>query len=681
VVIIDKETVLDAPRFLKVLQQARVTVLESVPSLMTAFLDTFTQGAGNTLSSLRWMIPTGEALTMALVQDWFRHFPHIPMVNAYGPTEASDDVTHHILTAPPADSRQGIPIGKPLQNLHIYVLDKHLGLCPVGVRGEICVAGIGVGKGYWQNPEKTAAAFVANPFLPEIGGDGDYAVLYKTGDIGYYRPDGVIECLGRIDHQVKIRGNRIELGEIESLLKKHETVKDAVVTALEDSMGSKFLCAYIVPFDHTLFETERLKTFITQFLPDYMVPQVFITLEALPLNSSGKIDRKRLPAPEMQAGIREYTPPANPVEETLQQIWEEVLGIKDRHISMNDDFFALGGHSLSAARAISRINRVLDVHIPLIEIFQQKSLRSLAAFIMKTGKMIPQVDNEKLVLLRKGESGQNLFLIHDGSGDVEAYNQWCRQLGDTYNYWGIRVHTGQRDQYHPRNISIPGLAVEYLGIIKSVQPQGPYRLGGWSLGGTIVFEIVRQMEQQGEQVEFCALIDTPPPNVEIAGDEKEFTLVSEVKWLDERLAGQNLKAKLAEARDLKHLWDILVHIQVDAPAIRALLPADLAEGIPNLEQLAVKEIIYYFNLLRTLDQARNNYIPAGKIAVPVHFFAAQSGPLEQAEVWNMYLEKPLQYYPVQGDHFSIFASPYVSAFAEKFQEVLGNESCRKENRK
>ncbi|MCP5050715.1 MAG: amino acid adenylation domain-containing protein, partial [bacterium] len=234
--IIDREVVFEPGIFLRVLREGRISILESVPSLMTVFLDTLEYERDVALKHLRWMILTGEPLTLRLVHQWCRHYPGIKLLNAYGPTEASDDVTHHVVNGPPPGIRGSVPIGKPLQNLHIYILDRHLSLCPIGVRGEICVAGIGVGKGYWKDAEKTERSFIPNPFLDKIG-DMDFKDLYKTGDIGYFRPDGTIECLGRLDQQVKIRGNRVELGEIEAQLLAHREVKDVLVTTGENEDG------------------------------------------------------------------------------------------------------------------------------------------------------------------------------------------------------------------------------------------------------------------------------------------------------------------------------------------------------------------------------------------------------------------------------------------------------------
>ncbi|MCU0287690.1 MAG: amino acid adenylation domain-containing protein, partial [Acidobacteria bacterium] len=296
--IIDKGTILDSLKFSRTLQINHVTILESVPSLVMAFLEGGLKGKLN----LKWMLSTGEPLTPALVQKWYRHYPAVKLVNAYGPTEASDDITHYIVpvdfsTAQGSEGSGnsggsgGVPIGKPLQNLRIYILDKYLSLCPTGVRGEICVAGIGVGKGYWKDNEKTKAAFMPNPYA--LDNEGDYKILYKTGDLGYFHPDGHLECLGRLDTQVKIRGNRIELGEIENRLLAHEAVKEVLVmvratttstsTGKEHTPGenlNKYLCAYLV-LNHEI-PVSQLKTYLAGQLPDYMVPSYFIPLEKFP---------------------------------------------------------------------------------------------------------------------------------------------------------------------------------------------------------------------------------------------------------------------------------------------------------------------------------------------------------------------------------------------------------------
>ncbi len=392
--IIDKEVVLEPRRFLQVLQRGCVTILESVPSLMTAFLETAAHGRENVkaLGSLKWMIPTGEPLGPRLVKEWYRHYPGIPLMNAYGPTEASDDVTHYIVNdLPPGNENQiTIPIGKPLQNLHIYILDEHLSLCPVGVRGEICVSGIGVGKGYWKDAQKTKHSFIPNPFLDEIN-DMDFKLLYKTGDVGYFHADGTIECLGRKDHQVKIRGNRIELGEIERHLLEHEGINDAVVMARTGESGETYLCAYIVPQPSPssyLLETSEIREYLLKYLPDYMVPPYFVSMDRIPLTPNGKIDRKVLPEPGIKDGVvSTYIPPRNEVEQTLVKIWSELLLGGDApdasigSIGIDDNFFELGGHSLKATLMTAKIHQKLDVRLPLAEIFRTPTIRGLSTTI------------------------------------------------------------------------------------------------------------------------------------------------------------------------------------------------------------------------------------------------------------------------------------------------------------
>lgn len=377
--IVDKETVLEPWNFFQVLRKGRVSILESVPSLMTAFLETVVQENAGELKHLRWMIPTGEPLTPSLVREWYRHFHCIPLLNAYGPTEASDDVTHYRVPVLFSETQSTIPIGNPLQNLHIYILDRHLALCPVGIRGEICVAGVGIGKGYWQNVEKTQASFIPNPFLDKIK-DPDFAVLYQTGDIGYFREDGSIECLGRFDYQVKIRGNRIELEEIERRLIINKNIKDAVVVCKVNGHGDKYLCAYIVleKNNRGMPEHRELREYLSQTLPDYMIPAYFVPLDAIPVTPNGKIDRKALPEPQIETVEGAYIGPRNKVEESFVEIWTEVLGIEKDMIGIDSNFFQLGGNSLNAMILVSKIYKTLDVKLTLVDLFKTPYIRELA---------------------------------------------------------------------------------------------------------------------------------------------------------------------------------------------------------------------------------------------------------------------------------------------------------------
>jgi acyl carrier protein len=282
-----------------------------------------------------------------------------------------------------------VPLGRPLPNTQIYLLDPHLQPVPVGVAGEIYIGGAGVARGYLNQPELTAERFITNPFS-----NNPEARLYKTGDLACYQPDGTIEFLGRIDNQVKIRGYRIELGEIEAVLSKHPAVRSTVVLAREDEPGNKRLVAYVVPYQEQASKTAELRHLLQQQLPEYMVPSAFVLLKTLPLTANGKVDRQALPAPDRERPELEETfvAPRTPAEEVLAGIWAEVLGLE--RIGIDDNFFELGGHSLLATQVMSRLRTALQVEIPLRQFFDSPTVAGLAAIV--TQKLAEQTDSELL---------------------------------------------------------------------------------------------------------------------------------------------------------------------------------------------------------------------------------------------------------------------------------------------
>ena len=350
-----------------------------MPSLLRALLSE-AQRTDFGLSRLRYLVTTGEALGPELVRQWLKLKPEVPLVNAYGPTECSDDVTHHVIEiAPPAEATR-MPIGRPVQNMKMYVLDRKLELVPVGVPGELYVGGDGVGRGYWGDVEQTSQSFLPNPFSGLEG-----SRLYKTGDLMQYQPDGTIEFLGRMDHQVKVRGFRIELGEIETLLNSHSAVKQAVVIASEAGGAESRLVAYIVYKEQGTPGAE-LREFLKERLPEYMLPAVFVALDAMPLTSTGKVDRKALPSSigvAQESNQRTYVTPQTPTETKVAQIWSEVLRVE--RVGSTDNFFDLGGHSLLATQVISRLRGAFGVEILLRNVFEAPTVSSLAARIELAG--------------------------------------------------------------------------------------------------------------------------------------------------------------------------------------------------------------------------------------------------------------------------------------------------------
>ncbi len=389
-VIVDTESGFIPEKLFKVLQEKSITVVELVPAVFGGLIDYICQLPEDKrhLPDLKWMMVVGEPVSVKRVNQWLSLYPAIRIADAYGPTEAADDITQFIIDQPLPENQRTVSIGQPLTNLNIYILDREMQLVPIGFPGEICVSGIGVGDGYWQNPEKTKLSFVPNPFpsptkeLPE----GNPDLMYKTGDLGRWLPDGNIEFLGRIDNQVKIRGFRVELEEIEAMLRQHSSVRETVVIVLENN-DDKRLVAYIVPQAESSADlVSELRRLLKQRLPQHMMPSAFMLLDELPLAPSGKVDRRALPAPDFTQLQSENTfvAASTPIQEMLTGIWAEVLSLEK--VGIHDNFFELGGHSLLATRVISKVRQVFEVELPLRRLFEQPTIAGLATVIEKAIK-------------------------------------------------------------------------------------------------------------------------------------------------------------------------------------------------------------------------------------------------------------------------------------------------------
>src|ERR1051326_2652740 len=372
-------------------ERQQISILESVPSVLRAMIDFLesTRLPRPELAALRWLIATGEALTADLCRRWMSLYPAMPLMNAYGPTECSDDVTHHVIGAgsvtkvphsgSPTELRQdqkSIPIGRAIGNTSLYVLDANMRPVPIGVCGELYVGGVGVGRGYLADGPRTAEAFVPDPFSGKAG-----ARLYRTGDVARYLPDGTLEFLGSRDHQVKMRGYRIELGEIEAVLGQHPGVRECVALAREDAPGQRHLVAYIVGQTELPASTEQLQRLAKEMLPDYMVPSAFVFLETLPLTPNGKLDRRGAPAPREHQLIADtaYVAPRTPVEAKLAEMWSQLLGVE--RVGIHDNFFEVGGHSLLVTKAVARIRDLFEVELPLRLLFKVSTIAELAQAI------------------------------------------------------------------------------------------------------------------------------------------------------------------------------------------------------------------------------------------------------------------------------------------------------------
>ncbi|WP_426616875.1 condensation domain-containing protein, partial [Ralstonia pseudosolanacearum] len=393
------------------IEQAGITTLHFVPSMLQLFLDQVEAGR---CQGLRRMLCSGEALPHALQQRSLARFPHSELHNLYGPTEAAIDVTAWRCNA---ESHPGVvPIGRPIANTQMYVLDGHQQPVPLGVTGEIYIGGIGVARGYLNRPELTAERFVVNPFH----GEGRER-MYRTGDLGRWLPDGSLEYQGRADAQVKLRGFRIELGEIEARLSQCAGVSEAVVAVREDVPGEQRLVVYYVSGE--AIEAQTLREQLQASLPEYMVPAAYVRLERLPLTPNGKLDRKGLPAPEGQAyASTAYEAPQGEVEQTLAGIWQTLLGVE--RVGRHDDFFALGGHSLQAVRLVAQVRTQLGAELGLTELFAQPSLSAVAQAIVRgQGSALPAITvADRSGPLPLSFAQQRLWFLAQMEGGSEAYH-------------------------------------------------------------------------------------------------------------------------------------------------------------------------------------------------------------------------------------------------------------------
>ena len=361
VVMLPKPAVDDVGKFVSTLRSERVSILEVVPSYLNVVLQ-FLKQSPQALPLLRYLLVTGEPVKPELLERWFDAYPKIPVVNAYGPTEASDDICHHFMRAAPKSALT--PVGKPIQNLSVYVLDERLHLLPIGASGEVCVSGIGVGRGYMNDAARTSSAFVQDPFRPSQR-------MYRTGDIGRWLPDGVLELVGRRDDQVKIRGYRIEIGEIESRIQQCPGIRDAAV--IVDPRNTA-LAAFVVA--ETAFDTGELRHWVSQQLPEYMVPAHFVSIDKLPLSSNGKVAKQQLSARlELDERRASIAPPVSATESQLRRLWADVLKLDADRIGRDSDFFDMGGHSLKAMELSLRAEGRFSIN----DVIKYPVLRDLAA--------------------------------------------------------------------------------------------------------------------------------------------------------------------------------------------------------------------------------------------------------------------------------------------------------------
>jgi len=631
VVIASHEDAVDPRRLVHLLHDC--TFLQSTPATWRALLYAGWKGSPNIKA-----LCGGEAFPPDLAPALLSRCASL--WNMYGPTETTVWSTIYRVTA--ADSQQ--PIGRPIANTQVYILDEHHNLIPPGEVGELYIGGQGLARGYLNRPELTRERFVPNPFLPN-------EFLYRTGDLARWRRDGLLECLGRIDHQVKIRGYRIELGEIESCILKHPAIRQVVVITREDKPGDKRLAAYFVAENAPPDFIELIRANLSAILPDYMIPSHFIRLDVLPLTLNGKIDRKALPAPISvlaSSFTSSYVSPRTNLEIRLAAAWKEVLGIAQ--VGVNDNFFDLGGDSVNVIQLLVAIQNTTGLELSLGTIFKFPTIRTLTESLSSEA----EIDTSMVVPLQSEGVGPPIFCLCG----INLYQEFAHSLGKTQPVFGIYVpeeHVLHRKalQGEKHDINVQELAYAYYKAIVKVSPQGPYRLAGVSFGGIVAIEVASIMRKKGFEVELVILFDTLLP----CGFRRNW-----IKWgrnqicdIFSKAIWKKLSYKIAKIyrRFISHKWT-----SKNRYSKRSVEDAQIFK-------------------MEAYEMAIEKWKPSDlQTDFDVVLFRAQDAykkmPIDLAEDygWSRYLKGPLSIRDVKGKHLGILKKPDVIELGRKLQDFL-----------
>ncbi|KAB7769192.1 non-ribosomal peptide synthetase [Xanthomonas maliensis] len=632
----------------RLIAQAQISVIQATPSLWRILL----ANQDLQLDTVHALVG-GEALGAELATRLLGRVGRLTQL--YGPTETT--IWSTIMPLQLTDAMQP-PIGRPLANTRLYVLDAQQQPLPTGAVGELYIGGTGVAKGYRRKPQLTDERFLADPFA------GDGSTMYRTGDQVRFRPDGVLEFIGRGDDQLKIRGHRIEPREVEDALQQHPQVAQAAVVGHRDGDGVLQLLAYVAPRPGQTVEPESLRQHLQVYLPPAMLPSLWMPLPALPLTASGKLDRKALPAPDAQPA-RTHVPPRDAIERQLATLLQEILAIDE--VGVHDSFFDLGGDSLRAAEIAARFPQLFGVDLPLGTLFHTPTIAGLAEVVRRNGQL--HSDPLACVLpLRAGEVGvPTLFCIHPVIGLGWSYLTLLGQLDPRWPVVALQSPGLADRSYRPD--SLQAIARDYLVRLRSVQPHGPYRLLGWSLGGLIAHAIAAELRAAGESVELLALLDSYPHQAQAEQLDEAVSVRAAVQALDlQPPADTPLPTTMAGLAGL--LCDH--YGLLSFPLVRQLLEQqpDLLTNIGELTQ-------HHLRLAR-------RHRPSG-IDVDAVFVEATRRPTaamdtvawidHRPQAWQP-LTRGLQVHALDSDHHGMFALAHVATLADLLQAAVVQATAR-----
>ena len=610
-----------------------VTVLNQTPSAFYALAELVNEKNASALQrKLRLVIFAGEALNFRKLARWVRYMglTRAKLVNMYGITETTVHVTYCPVESIDTDSSN---IGVPLADLDAYVLDRYNHLLPVGVPGELHVAGGGLARGYLNRPELTEQRFVSNPFVAGTR-------MYKSGDLARWLDDGTLEYLGRIDTQVKIRGYRIETGEIESRLNSFPGIRNSVVVAQGQEAGKRLIAFYLVDdTDNFVAEKEALRAHLRRYLPDYMLPADFMKLESIPLTSNGKVDRRALERMEVgtQAGAR-HVGPRNDTERQLVDLWSEVLNLAPGVLGVHDNFFERGGNSLLAVRLMAKVNSHFGQNLHLAALFTAPYVAGLAQLISAGEGKAPDI----VVPMQTQGSQRPIFAMPGADGNALSLQRLCLALGAEQPFYGLQA-VGLDGKTLPLD-SIESTARANITALRSIQAAGPYRLLGYSYGGVVAFEVARLLLEQGEEVESLMLLDTAVPDI-----------------MQKKLAANEITMLVEGCKSVAR-FKYRVELKVDAEHLQRMPAHGRYEYIAGQFthehgiKTTAEDIASTFRLVQSAEQCLRTYKPPGlSKEIEVFLFRATDREPGYADDygWNEFLQSPLKVIDIEANHYSM----------------------------
>ncbi|HAR84866.1 MAG TPA: hypothetical protein DCR69_03975, partial [Clostridium sp.] len=627
IVVPNRNDIKDAKRLAKIINENKVTILSCSPLILNEF---------NKLPKMK-SVQTFLSSSDILRKEYYSELiNHANVYNMYGPSETTVCTTYYKCGL---NDSENVPIGRPLGNNRVYILDTNLDIVPIGVMGEIYIGGDGVANGYLNNNDLTLHKFIPNP----LDSNG---TLYKTGDIARWLPNGNIEFLGRADFQIKIRGYRIELGEIENHLLKHSNISETTIIVKEDSEKNKYCCVYYVA-DKKL-NSIQLKEYLLKYLPEYMIPSFFIQLDKMPINPNGKVDRNSLPEPTKDILLEtEYVQPRNEIEKKVVSIWHEILGVDKERIGINHNFFDLGGNSINILKIANSINKEFNVNISIGEIILNQTIKELADSIYKEtifGKL------ECIVKLNKSRRKKNIFIIHGEDGDVYYYKDLARLLEAECNVYGIQARGIKKEC--DLTVSTKDMIKYYINEIKMIQKEGPYIISAFCMGCIFAYDLITMLEDNNDIVEKCIMVDEP------AFIHNKIASIVNIK---EHITKpfNIIKNAISEKKD--------IYLENEESVFSSKKNISLYEHKNYIaDKKKIKESVC------KIDE--KVYIPKRLIKTPTYVIKAEQSNMPNFTLkdWQKIVNSEVVLTEISGSHGTIWKYPHVTELSDAFKEILND---------